>query len=184
MARDVRLCDTADTCHHPGHAGGRAVRVQPAVYRAGRSGRDHRRRPGDAGGRGAYSGVAWAGPALPRALRRLAVAYRARRSRHLDLHQPSGHPHDRAADRADPVADGADHRVLHRVRRPARGAGGLEARHLDRPDGDADLRAGFLGAGIRVWLPARLCVCADSWTGCRCRASPRSAMGSGRSSEG
>ena len=39
---------TAHPGHHPGDAGGRAVRVQPALHRAGRPGRDHRRRPGDA----------------------------------------------------------------------------------------------------------------------------------------
>ena len=32
----------------------------------------------------------------------------SRRSRHLDLHQPAGQPHDRAAHRADAVADAAD----------------------------------------------------------------------------
>ena len=32
----------------------------------------------------------------------------ARRPRHLDLHQPAGQPHDRAAHRADAVADAAD----------------------------------------------------------------------------
>ena len=42
------------------------------------------------------------------------------------------------AQRIEPtaVADGADHRVLHRGRHPAGRAGGVEARHLDRPRGD------------------------------------------------
>ena len=37
---------------------------------------------------------------------RVGLAAAARRSRPLDLHQPAGHHHDRAAHRADPVADG------------------------------------------------------------------------------
>ena len=45
----VRLRRPAHPGDHPGDGGRRAVRVQPALHRAGRSGRGDRRRPGDAG---------------------------------------------------------------------------------------------------------------------------------------
>ena len=51
----------------------------------------------------------------------------------LDLHQPAGRRDDRAAHRADAVADGADADPRGHHRRTARRARGLEGRHLDRP---------------------------------------------------
>ncbi len=61
---------------HPGHGGGRALRVQPAVHRAGRSGRGDRRRPGDAAGRRAHPPEPRARPAVPGAVLRLGMAAR------------------------------------------------------------------------------------------------------------
>jgi peptide/nickel transport system permease protein len=48
-ADNARLHRAADRGDHPGHGGGRAVRVQPALHRPGRPRRGDRRRPGDAG---------------------------------------------------------------------------------------------------------------------------------------
>ena len=125
----VGLCHPAHSDHHPGHAGGRLLRLQLALHRARRPRRDHRRRPGHPRRRRAHPRLARPGPAVPGPLRRMAVADPARRPRHLDLHQPAGRPHDRAAHRADAVADGADHDLRHRHRHPAGRGGGVEARH-------------------------------------------------------
>ncbi len=120
-------------------------------------------------GRGAHPRLARPGPAVPGALRRMAVADHARRPRHLDLHQPAGQPHDRATHRTHAVADGADHRVFHRGGDPAWRAGGMEARLLDRPRRDDAGGVRLLRAGVRGRLHAGLCV----------RAAARLAAGAG-----
>ena len=98
------------------------------------------------------------GSPIPGALRRVAVAGDARRSRHLDLHQSVGHPHDQPAHRADRVADGADVDPVAERRHSDGRDRGLETWHADRPGRDDGGGVRLFDAGIRGWLSAGLSV--------------------------
>ena len=119
-------------------------------------------------------------PALPGPLRRVALERAARRSRHLDLHQPAGHQDDRAAARADHLAHDADPDPVDRHRGADGRAGGLEAGHLDRPAGHGRWRCSASPCrcswSATCWPMSSRC----SSIGSRCRATRRSPTGSGR----
>ena len=122
----------------------------------GRPGRGDRRRHRHRSRHRAHPRAARAGPAALRALRQLAVGSRARRSRHLDLHQPAGGQADRAAGRADAGAHGVHADRRGRSGRADGRAGGRTRRRLDRPGRDGLRGARLLGAGVRARLPADL----------------------------
>ena len=136
----------------------RAVRLQPALHRAGRSGRGDRRRPGEPRRRRADTPGSRARPAVSDPVRVLALEYPAWRSRHLDLHQPAGLRDDRAAHRADTLADGDHARPDHPCRGAARRGGGVEGGKLGRPHHHGVRRVRLLAAGLCRRIRACLCV--------------------------
>ena len=92
------------------------------------------------------------------ALRRMGLARAEWGPRAVDLHQPSGHPHDRAAGRADGLADGVDAGILGGGRGADGRGRGVETRNVDRPLRHAVGGVRLLGAGVRGRLPDGLCL--------------------------
>ncbi len=155
---DARLYRPAHSLDHPGHGGRRLVCLWSVASEPRRPGGDHRRRHRDPGRHRPHPPGARARRAALPPVRVVGVALAARRSRHLDLHQPPGHDPDRAAGRADRHPDDLDPGGLGGRGDPDGRAGGVEGRIVDRPDGHGVCRSRVFGAGLRPRLCADLSV--------------------------